>query len=246
MHRRLDHHPRPRLHPQDQARDRDHAGEPLVRQLLRHLSRRRRHPDAERRADASACPTRRPARACKPYHDHADVNGGGPHGATNATADINGGKMDGFIQQAERPPTSGCLQHPRSGLQPARRHARRDGLPRRARDPQLLGLRAATSCCRTTCSSRTPRGACRRTCSWSRTGRPSARSTATRSSCTNALHRRSRSGPDADRRASARPPIYAWTDLTYLLHKPGVSWGYYVGTGAAAGLRERRGGRARP
>jgi phospholipase C len=35
----------------------------------------------------------------KPYHDTADVNGGGPHGEPNAVADINGGKMDGFIQQ---------------------------------------------------------------------------------------------------------------------------------------------------
>ena len=26
-------------------------------------------------------------------------------------------------------------------------------------------------------------------------------------------------------------PIYAWTDLTYLLHKNGVSWGYYVADG---------------
>jgi phospholipase C len=26
-------------------------------------------------------------------------------------------------------------------------------------------------------------------------------------------------------------PIYAWTDLTYLLHKSGVSWGYYVVAG---------------
>jgi phospholipase C len=26
-------------------------------------------------------------------------------------------------------------------------------------------------------------------------------------------------------------PDYAWTDLTYLLHNAGVSWGYYVGTG---------------
>ena len=26
-----------------------------------------------------------------------DVNGGGPHGQTNAAADIDGGKMDGFI-----------------------------------------------------------------------------------------------------------------------------------------------------
>ena len=36
-----------------------------------------------------------------PFVDHADVNGGGPHSANNATADIDGGKMDGFIGQAE-------------------------------------------------------------------------------------------------------------------------------------------------
>ena len=35
-----------------------------------------------------------------PYVDHADVNGGGPHAAVNATADVNGGKMNGFIAQA--------------------------------------------------------------------------------------------------------------------------------------------------
>lgn len=37
----------------------------------------------------------------KPYHDSADKNIGGPHGQANATADINGGKMDGFIAQSE-------------------------------------------------------------------------------------------------------------------------------------------------
>jgi phospholipase C len=37
-----------------------------------------------------------------PYPDHADVNGGGPHGAANATADLDGGKMDGFVAQAVR------------------------------------------------------------------------------------------------------------------------------------------------
>ena len=36
----------------------------------------------------------------KPYHDIADVNGGGPHGEANAKADVDGGKMDGFITQA--------------------------------------------------------------------------------------------------------------------------------------------------
>ena len=43
-----------------------------------------------------------------PYVDHADVNGGGPHSAVNATADVNGGKMDGFIGQAESG-RKGCL-----------------------------------------------------------------------------------------------------------------------------------------
>ncbi|HEX2646813.1 MAG TPA: alkaline phosphatase family protein [Candidatus Dormibacteraeota bacterium] len=37
----------------------------------------------------------------KPYHDPTDKNGGGPHGSISAAADINGGKMDGFIGQAE-------------------------------------------------------------------------------------------------------------------------------------------------
>ena len=35
----------------------------------------------------------------KPFHDIYDVNGGGPHGEPNAIADVDGGKMDGFIQQ---------------------------------------------------------------------------------------------------------------------------------------------------
>ena len=35
-----------------------------------------------------------------PYHDTADVNGGGPHGEASAVADVDAGKMDGFITQA--------------------------------------------------------------------------------------------------------------------------------------------------
>src|SRR5438552_2789351 len=33
----------------------------------------------------------------RPYHDANDVNGGGPHGQVHAVADVDGGKMDGFI-----------------------------------------------------------------------------------------------------------------------------------------------------
>ena len=35
-------------------------------------------------------------------------------------------------------------------------------------------------------------------------------------------------------------PSYAWTDLTYLLHKNHVSWRYYVAKGKRARLRRRR------
>src|SRR5579864_3148325 len=37
----------------------------------------------------------------RPFVDHYDVNLGGPHGLINAVADINGGKMNGFIEEAE-------------------------------------------------------------------------------------------------------------------------------------------------
>jgi phospholipase C len=38
----------------------------------------------------------------KPFHSTVDANAGGPHGVTAAIADIDGGKMDGFIAQQEQ------------------------------------------------------------------------------------------------------------------------------------------------
>ena len=41
-----------------------------------------------------------PAGGCdRPYHDTSDINGGGPHGLGSSIADVNHGKMDGFIRQ---------------------------------------------------------------------------------------------------------------------------------------------------
>ncbi len=37
----------------------------------------------------------------RPYHDPKDRNAGGPHAAKNAAADIDGGKMDGFVEEAQ-------------------------------------------------------------------------------------------------------------------------------------------------
>src|SRR5690348_2532907 len=44
----------------------------------------------------------RTGQCVKPFHDSQDLNHGGPHGAANATADVDNGKMDGFIGQAEK------------------------------------------------------------------------------------------------------------------------------------------------
>jgi phospholipase C len=42
-----------------------------------------------------------PSGGCRrPFHDAADVNHGGPHGATAAVADVDGGRMDGFLTEA--------------------------------------------------------------------------------------------------------------------------------------------------
>src|SRR6516164_3145322 len=44
-----------------------------------------------------------PAGGCQmPYHDPADVNGGGPHNVAAAREVINGGAMDGFIKVASK------------------------------------------------------------------------------------------------------------------------------------------------
>ena len=40
------------------------------------------------------------------------------------------------------------------------------------------------------------------------------------------------SSPNATNRTSRRPTPFAWTDVTWLLHKHHVSWGYYLDNGA--------------
>jgi len=162
----------------------------------------------------------------RPYHDANDRNTGGPHGAANAVADVNGGAMDGFIGQAERG-GRGCVgfstdprcaghEHPDvMGYHDQREipnywtYARNFVLQDRMFEPNA---------------------------SWSlpehlfmvsewsaKCSRPSDPS-----SCVNELQ-----SPDmpARPRLGGKPPDYAWTDLTYLLHQQHVSWAYYIFSG---------------
>ena len=174
-----------------------------------------------------------PHRPCqRPYVDHNDVSGGGPHGQVNALADIDGGRMDGFVQQGmagER----GCADltnpdctnsattdvmgyHTGSDIPNYWTYARDFVLQDHMFEPNnswslpshlFMVSEWAAHCAKhndpKSCFNFQPKHGLD-------------------------LHR---GVPDKQVRAgtgSAANPIYAWTDLTYLLYKGGISWGYYV------------------
>ena len=56
-------------------------------------------------------------RCVAPFHDSADLNRGGPHAAGDASMDIDGGRMDGFISRAEKKMGTTCNA---AGLPPCR------------------------------------------------------------------------------------------------------------------------------
>ena len=134
--------------------------------------------------------------------------------------------MDGFIAQQTQGARLRALFNPAAGD---------------VREPDVMGYHdradipnywayATNLCSGTTCSSPTLPGAFPRTCTWSRSGRRAAR--AATMSCVNDDQNR-RSPPDYGSGVAApRTPDYEWTDLTYLLHKYGVSWAYYVFKGS--------------
>jgi phospholipase C len=187
----------------------------------------------------SVCvPDPRANRCVYPSHTAADRNGGGPHGESNATGDIDGGKMDGFIAQAEKG-RRGC------GVTDAPECTA-------ATTPDVMGYHDAREIPNYWTYAKDfvlqdhlfePNA------SWSlpqhlfMVSEWSARCTSTDPmSCTNALE--SPGLPvdyrPARARAAARParPDYAWTDLTYLLHKSRVSWRYYVQRGTEPDCRD--------
>ena len=125
-------------HPQDQARDRHHAGEPVLRQLLRHLPRGGRHPDAPRCAHGLRAEPGRWVHAPLPRHRRRQRRRPARRGQRGRRHQPRqderlhpaAGRGKGVLQDSRRP-----------GLQRRQRRARRDGLPHRRGDTELLGLR---------------------------------------------------------------------------------------------------------
>lgn len=242
-----------------------------------------------------------PARAAciKPYPEPSDTNAGGPHGQANAAADIDGGKMDGFIAQAEAaakncapndPSCAGAAKvdvmgyHTGQDLSNYWAYARHFTLQDHMFEPNAswslpahlyLVSEWSAKCARSgepsscinalesppnppdftasvgnnligKCRDGVNTGTCKAALAAAgiSSGLAAALHTLIAANCSAAdSYSACRSAIDraavpADVKqkllaASARlaPPSYAWTDLTYLLHRAGVPWAYYVFNG---------------
>ncbi len=160
----------------------------------------------------------------KPYHNAEDVNSGGPHASKSATADIAGGKMDGFVAQfreaskgckGKSPDTPGCVEGKTPdvmGWHDAREipnywtYAQNFVLQDKMFEPNASWSLPSHLFMVSAWSAYCPKPG-------------------DVTSCTNALD-----GPPS--RLNTSKNDYAWTDLTYLLHKANVSWAYYLSNGS--------------
>jgi phospholipase C len=163
-----------------------------------------------------------------PYHDSNDVNHGGPHSAVDAQSDIDGGRMDGFISRAERGGIrcQGMNTNPRcegSTVPDVMGYHDRSDIPNYWTYADDFVLQDAMF---------------EPNASWSlpehlfMVSEWSAKCSVKDdpSSCVNALQAPDNPGRPRGNRTFV-PPNYAWTDLTYLLHKHNVSWAYYIFAG---------------
>jgi phospholipase C len=159
-----------------------------------------------------------------PYHDPNVVNGGGPHNLSNEQADVNGGQMNGFVAQAEAgsrgcsdPNNPACTNstHPDvMGYHDARE------IPNYWSYAQNFVLQDAMF---------------EPNASWSlpehlfMVSEWSAKCSVAgdANSCTSDIVKPG----TPPKKSGGTPPDYAWTDLTYLLHKSSISWAYYVANG---------------
>jgi phospholipase C len=170
----------------------------------------------------------------RPFHNSSPVDGGGPHGHTAALTDIAGGKMNGFIASQVRgsqkkcrhlndpdctvPVPGGKVPYDIVGWHDAREipnywsYARNFVL----QDHMFEGISSWSLPAHLDLVS-----------GWS----ASCTKPADPMSCRTALNV---PGNINSKRFSAhlnRNTPYQWTDLTYMLHRAGVSWGYYVSAG---------------
>ncbi|HET8605704.1 MAG TPA: alkaline phosphatase family protein [Gaiellaceae bacterium] len=170
-------------------------------------------------------------RCVRPYHDRNDRDGGGPHGHVDAIRDIDGGRMDGFVARARAARREACRKL--DPEQPCRydRHT-----------PDVMGYHDWHEIPNYWAYARhfvLQDHMFQPDTSWSlpahlfmvsawaakctRKGDPM--------SCRNVVENPT-SPPGEPQDPTGAKPDYAWTDLTWLLHRRHVSWRYYVFKGS--------------
>ena len=160
----------------------------------------------------------------KPFHDSSDINYGGPHGMTAAVTDINNGKMDGFVKSVvdgrsnycANPKTPGCTSSEQGpdamGWHDAREipnywaYAQNFVLQDRMFEPSASWSLPAHLFLVSGWSAKCTDPDDPMTCSNNIDNPPQAATGSTKED-------------------------YAWTDLTYLMHKKNISWGYFLTEG---------------
>jgi len=163
----------------------------------------------------------------QPYHDASLRNSGGPHGHGNAVGDIDGGKMDGFVVQAEEGKAEACRAHVDSPF-----------CSRHPKLPDVMGYhdwREIPNYWDYASQFVLQDHMFESDSSWSMPEHLylvsgwSARCAKRHDpmSC-HAAVQDPEVPPGEPGNTTGKEPDYAWTDLTYLLHRYGVSWRYYV------------------
>jgi phospholipase C len=160
----------------------------------------------------------------RPYPDHANVNGGAGHNEEDATADIAGGSMNGFVDQAWKwkatctdhtnPSCKGTPDvmgyHTESDIPNYWTYAKDFVLADHMFEPNasfgLTSLMYLVSGWSANCP---------------RDGKAA--------DCHNEIQ--DVQIPPNQGQSTANAPSYQWTDLTYLMHRKGISWAYYLATG---------------
>jgi len=163
----------------------------------------------------------------KPFHDARNRNSGGPHDHVDAVRDIADGAMSGFVRQAEEGRTHFCRHHidsPECSLTPGK--------------PDVMGYKTGRDIPNYWAYARNfvlQDHMFQPDTSWSLpvhlylvsgwSAKCAVRGDPT--TCTTAVQAPGSPPGNAENQTGAVPD-YAWTDVTYLLHKEHVSWAYYV------------------
>lgn len=175
-------------------------------------------------------------RGCvRPFHDTKNRDYGGPHRERNTRKDINGGKMNGFVSQMRGSNQKACRV---SSVNPECVAAKNDN------PPDVMGYHTAREIPNYWSYARhfvLQDHMFESSNSWSLPAHLYAVS-AWSAHCKTRSPMSCKNSPDQanllpsslgklHKEGKKAPLNYAWTDITYLLHKNHVSWGYYVSSG---------------